>query len=172
MKFVKILFPVIVFLTFSCQKVKNYSEIPAITFKKLVLKDSLDALQNRVKLCKLIISVVDGDGNIGFNAIDSTKNDSLYHYNLFITPYHKTDSGYFPIHLSIPHYYRIPDITPMGQNKTLKADVQISIDYNIAFFPYDTIRYKFVLFDRDFQKSNTDSTPDIPLKTRDTVISK
>ena len=58
-----------------------------------------------------------------------------------------------------PPYYRIPPLDREGQNKTLKGEISVDIEY--FTIDYDTLRYSFYLMDRAFHRSNVDTTDEI-----------
>ncbi len=167
-------------LLIDCKKLEVLPPIPVITFKSFQFADTLDKLQNWVKHGTLIFNLVDGDGDVGLKDGEKDVNgDSL---NLFIQLYNKKNGKYEKIPLApkgIPLYYKLPDMTPIGQNKTLKVEVKVEFDYNIKptnLFPYDTVRYVFYVTDRAANKSNILSTPVILVKNKgiitDSTITK
>ena len=106
----------------------------------------------------------DGDGDIGFEIFESdTLNlpDSLL-YNLFLTLHEKVNGQYVEVdtsELETPPYYRIPPLDREGQNKTLKGEIMINIQY--LLIEYDTLKYTFYIMDREFHRSNVDTTSEI-----------
>jgi hypothetical protein len=158
-----IIFVSVIFLYY-CQKPQTYPEIPNISFDKIIFKDTLDALQNRGKKAILLFNLVDGDGDIGRNQEDTTK-------DLFIKLFSKKNGSFSEVKLKIPHNYTMPYLTPVGQNKTLKALVKIDMFYTpLSQFPYDTIRYEFSIFDRALNQSNVVVSPEIPVSFNGTVV--
>lgn len=150
---------------FSCKKPEQYSEIPEITFKNILIENTYDTLDNQIKRVNLNFYVVDGDGDIGLDTSEHYPpydTSSVYYHNLFITESQKKNGIFEPIDLTVPLYYRIPYIVQKGKNKTLKADIFIKIDYTIPSL-YDTIKYDFYIYDRAFHKSNTVSSSEIVL---------
>ena len=82
-----LLFIPLVVLLFQCQKVENYPNEPQIEFIEVVVKDSFDVLDNKIKHVTLKFRVIDGDGDIGLEEADTLgpfSRDSAYYYNLFI----------------------------------------------------------------------------------------
>jgi hypothetical protein len=150
----------------SCKKPVEYPFIPSIKYKSFELKDTIDLLDNKTKFGILTFSVIDGDGDIG---LDITETDppfdttSIYYHNLFMTMYEKVNGVFDTVELTVPANYRIPYAVQEGQNKTLKADIKVQINF---YFPikYDTIKYDFYIYDRSLNKSNVESTPEIILK--------
>lgn len=149
----------------SCKPVVDYPDTPEISFTGVVVKDSSDVLNNAVKRVTLTFHMVDGNGDIGLAITDTTgpfNKDSLYYYNLFIQEY-EGENGIFT---EVPEpgglkRFRIPDISPSGQNKTLIADISVTLEYPWSEFnplPFDEFRYQFHLVDRALNHSNTDTT--------------
>jgi len=154
----------IIVLSLACTKPETWSDIPAVSFKSFEVKDSLDALDNNIKLCRLTITVKDGDGDIGIQLDDTSgirATDSLHHNDLFLTMYSKKNGKYSLVNLQVPQNFRIPYVNQQGQNKSLKADVVVKMEYPVVLFKFDTIAYDFYIYDRALHKSNVDRTPDL-----------
>lgn len=153
------------YIIFSCERIEEYPDEPVIEFQSFLLKDTIDELDNQIKLGKLIFSFTDGDGDIGLSAGDTLPpycDTCDYHYNLFISLFEKTDSEFYEADLQIPLYYRIPYAVQDGQNKTLKGQIHINFEYNSIL--YDTIKYEFYMVDRALHQSNIETTPEIILQ--------
>ena len=152
----------------ACDPPKMYPPTPEIHFKEFIVTDTLDVLKNEVKLCQLIFSCIDGDWDVGLQKSDTVGPyhvDSIYYNNLFIVLYEKNDGQWNKVELEVEHNYRIPYAKAPTQNKPYKADIQVDLEYPIAFFPYDTIKYEFYIVDRAFNISNTVTTPELSLYT-------
>ncbi len=159
-------------LLFACDKPQSYPEIPDITFKSLSITDSVDNNNpnNSKKKLLLTLKVIDGDGDIGIlgdqNYIYPGFED-LKNANLFITLYEKKDGKFMA---ATPWNYGTPYLSKEeGQDKTLKADIEVSMEIPFQFYTYDTIQYRFYIYDRDKHKSNIGKTPEIPADTLGTV---
>lgn len=160
-----VILAILLLAIFSCKKPESYSEIPEISFKDIRIENTYDTLDNQIKRVFLTFYVIDGDGDIGLDTSEHYPpydTSSVYYHNLFINEFEKIDGIYEPIDLTVPLFYRIPNIVQKGKNKTLKADVIIKLDYTLPSL-YDTIKYEFFIYDRALHKSNTVSTPDIIL---------
>lgn len=147
-----------------CQKPEVWSDIPEINYKDCEVKDSLDALSNSIKLCRLTIQVKDGDGDIGLDPADTTgirSTDSLHHNDLFLTLFSKKNGIWSKVNLALAQNFRIPYVDQQGQNKSLKADIVVKLEYPVVVFKYDTIAYDVFIFDRALHKSNIIRTPEI-----------
>jgi len=150
----------------SCQKIESLPEIPSISFKSFILKDTIDALGNEEgKIGELTFNFEDGDGDIGLKQPDSQSVDSS-NFNLFFTLFCKIDSEFIEVSendLETLLNYRIPYIEKEGQNKSLKGEIQVDFYYYYLTFEYDTIKYSFYIVDRALHKSNIETTPEITI---------
>jgi hypothetical protein len=160
-----ILAGVLILAAAACKPVVDYPDIPEISFTEVVVKDSSDVLDNAVKRVTITFHLVDGNGDVGLAVTDTSgpfNKDSLYYYNLFIQEY-KGENGIFT---EVPEpgglkRFRIPDISPSGQNKTLIANISVTLEYPWSEFnplPFHEFRYQFHLVDRALNHSNTDTT--------------
>ncbi len=136
-------------LFFACKKRESFSDIPYLEFTKYELKDSVDALGNITKLCELHIYFTDGDGDIGLFNDDTI---APYDYNLFVNYFEMYNDSLQQINVNPPYHIRIPNLTPTGQNKSLKVDVKY--DVNVTYRNSDTIKFELKLFDRVLNESD------------------
>lgn len=149
----------------SCKKPVSYPKEPSIKFESFELKDTIDALENKQKYGMLKFSFVDGDGDFGLNEEDTAypyNKGSVYYYNLYITMFSKTNGIFDTVILAVPLKYRMPYYVVRGQNKTLKGEVKTALMFNLPL-EYDTIKYSFYIYDRDLNKSNVETTPELIL---------
>ncbi len=150
----------------SCKKLETYPEIPQVSFKSFSMSKTSDILGNEVDRAILSIHVIDGDGDIGLQESDTIgvfSIDSVFYNDLFIELYEKIDGKYVKKPLIVPHNYRVPYVEPQGQIKTIKADIQVQMDYTKGTFDSDTIMYRFWLVDRKLHVSDTVSSPDLSI---------
>jgi len=63
--------------------------------------------------------------------------------------------------LPVPFHGQVPIITPSGQNKALKGEIQLDIDLGLSFTRTDSIRFEIILVDRELHESNRLVTPAI-----------
>ncbi len=155
----------LVFFFSQCRKIEQYPNEPQISFLDVIVKDSLDVLENKIKHVTLKFRVIDGDGDIGLDETDTIgpySRDSAYYYNLFIKEYEKIGEEFVEVEENqFPRNYRIPNLTPEGQNKTLIATVSVEIEYgysDLAPLKFTKFKYYFKLVDRSFNFSNTDTS--------------
>lgn len=121
----------------------------------------------------LMVSVefTDGDGDVGLNEGDTSSPynpGSFYHYNLYLEYYEMMNGEWvkgrldpngnnFPTADTINFQYRIKNLTPIGQNKTLKGTINVTIEapyYNPLSHHSDSIKYRISLIDRALNISN------------------
>jgi len=149
----------------ACKKVVDYPNEPSIRFTEISSKDSTDVLNNPVKRVTLTFHLIDGDGDMGLSSSDTTgafNKDSSYYYNLFIQEFKRENGGF--VEVPAPDglkTYRIPDLTPSGQNKTLIADISVTIEYPYSSknpLPFKDFRYVFHVVDRSLNISNSDTS--------------
>lgn len=145
----------------ACEEIKTYPEIPSVDYQSFSLYATIDALGNKILLGKLEFEFTDGDGDLGLeqpeldNPSDSLPPDSLI-YNLYLSLYEKNDTGFAKTEDINSLNFRVPYIERVGQNKTLKGRITIDLEYKVI--EYDTFFYTFYIVDRQFNKSNVDST--------------
>ncbi|OFX66916.1 MAG: hypothetical protein A2X12_01535 [Bacteroidetes bacterium GWE2_29_8] len=149
-------------LVVSCLKKDEYSNIPNIEYESFTKINNINGIDNRGILR---IKFSDGDGDIGLS-----DNDIIYpyDYNLFIKFLEKQkgvwvepkiangdDTTYFSFNS------RIPIITPVGENKSVKGVIEDTVFINNFLSPFDTICFEIYIKDRALNSSNTIRTTDI-----------
>ena len=148
----------IFFFFLSCQKRVQYPIIPFISFEsfQIIQSDTTTYPQGLLKF-----SVTDGDGDIGLNP-----NDTIppYDYDMYSVFYKKHNGVFAIIVTPAPVAARIPYLTPIGTNKELKADVEVTIPLPLNDGKDDTIYFITYIFDRAMHKSKTITTPEFILK--------
>jgi len=146
-----------------CPTPKTLPDIPRVEYKSFILEKKINALNQEILTGTLTFDFEDGDGDIGFEALqDSLDAPDSLKYNLFLTLYEMVNGKYRELDTSellSPPYYRIPPLDREGQNKTLKGEISVDIEY--FTIEYDTLRYSFYLMDRAFHRSNVDTTEEI-----------
>ena len=139
---------VLVSVLFTCKKNENFSDIPYLEFIGHTIKDSVDALGNLTKICELHLYFTDGDGDIGLFDEDTI---APFDYNIFVNYFEMDNDSLQQINVNPPYHIRIPNLTPTGQNKSLKVDVKYDVD--ITYRNSDTIKFELKLFDRALNES-------------------
>ncbi|HQW05943.1 MAG: hypothetical protein IPH05_02800 [Flavobacteriales bacterium] len=144
-------------LASGCLKTEEFPSEPVITFKSFeFFGDS----------ASLIISFTDGDGDVGLDASDASApfdTSSIYYFNLFVEESERIDGEWNEVTFEDPIYYRIPRITPTGQNKSLEGEIAVAIDPFPLFITgsADTVRFSVRMVDRALNVSNTVFSDDI-----------
>jgi hypothetical protein len=71
--------------------------------------------------------------------------------------YYKMENGTWVQQVfTLPLYYRIPVITPTGQNRSLQGDISVDIAQQVLpQLPGDTVRFGVHIADRALHVSNT-----------------
>jgi hypothetical protein len=139
----------------SCKPDDEYPDTPTIEFHSFV-PDGDKAV--------LTFNFTDGDGDIGLKESDIQPpfdTSSVYFNNCFIVYEEKVNGQWQPgldqLGNPVEFKYRIPYVTPEGQNKALKGKIDIKIEpfyYNPMSINSDTIRYKIKIVDRALHESN------------------
>jgi hypothetical protein len=134
----------------SCLKKEEFPPEPVITFK---------SLQQFGDSASLMITFTDGDGDIGLDDTDTGSPfgpGSTYYHNLFVG-FERLDNGEWQeVQLALPLNYRIPRITPSGQNKALSGELSVALKPwpIIPNSAGDTVRFDVRLVDRALNVSN------------------
>jgi hypothetical protein len=154
------LIAVLLFLFAGCLKIDDLPPEPTIEFVSFEqFNDS----------ASLVFSFKDGDGDIGLSDGDTTgayAPGETFHHNLFIDYFELQNGVWEEVTLLLPYRYRIPVITPTGQNKLLDGEIAVAL----APFPtifngqYDTVKYSVQLADRALNVSNVVETGPIVLE--------
>lgn len=139
-----------------------YPDEPVIDYQGFGLFIAVDQLGNKNLVGQLSFDFTDGDGNIGLPPLEDTLQLNLpdtVKYNFFLQLYDLQGFEY----VQIPDEdggilkYRIPYL----DTQPLKGTLDLEITYPVI--KYDTIFYTFYIYDRDFNRSNTDTTDVIVL---------
>ena len=154
-------------LMLSCNDITPvYPDEPVIDYQDFLFYIVVDALGNKTLMGQLSFDFTDGDGNLGLQPLEDTTGLSLpdtVKYNFFLHLHHL--QGYEWV--KIPEEdggilkYRIPYLDKQPLSGTLDLEIASPI------IKYDTIFYTFYIFDRDYNRSNTDSTDIIDLSEFD-----
>lgn len=148
----------------SCVKKEKYPDEPVIEFIDLIkVNNALGVDEKGI----LVFSFTDGDGDLGLEQGDTFppfNRQSEYYYNLFIDFYELQMDSLVKIPLEIPMHQRIPNLTPEGQSKAIKGEIEAELFINNPLSPYDTIAFEFYIYDRALNKSNVVRTPLIVIK--------
>ena len=156
MKKLRYILGVLLLFFSGCGDIETIPDVPVITYKSHTIYLTTDDLGNNIVLIQLNIEFTDGDGDIGFKPTSLPNEPDSLNYNFFMTLYDYKDGEFEKVEGLEMMKYRIPYIERKGQNKVLKGNIYIDLEYQTII--YDTIFYSFYLVDRQFNKSNVDST--------------
>jgi len=142
-------------LLYQCQERPVYPDEPIIDYQSFYVYIDTNSLGQAVFTGKMHFSFTDGDGNIGFEPDTSSEDlpDSI-RYNLFLQTYDYHKGEYSKI--SEEDGGKLKYIIPYLNKQPLQGTISVHIEYPIIDF--DTIFYTFFLYDRDMNRSNTDTT--------------
>ena len=147
----------------SCNEIAPvYPDEPVIDYQGFGLYISVDQLGNKSLFGELSFKFTDGDGNLGLHPISDTiflNQPDTVKYNFFLQLYDQIDNSFEMISEEDGGVlkYRIPFL----DKQPLSGTIDLEIAYPIII--YDTIFYTFYIYDRTFNRSNTDSTEVIVL---------
>ncbi len=149
----------------ACNKVEDLPAEPVIN--EIIFDTSVKALQFRF---------TDGDGNFGLSQTDilppyqpfedeAETIPNRFHYNLWVDYFEKIDGEWVQIFTASTIDFRVPILTPAGQNKQLR--VLATYDMS-SFLPFitaqsDTIKFQVSIVDRALNVSNMVETDAIVL---------
>ncbi|MDX2430354.1 MAG: hypothetical protein QNK35_05435 [Bacteroides sp.] len=164
MKLELLVFWIGLMLLVSCDEniTEVYPDEPVVDYQGFGIYLTEDALGNQVVMGRITFDFTDGDGNLGLPSLDENTNpilpDSLK-YNFYLQLYDLQGYEYVEIPESEGGFlkYRIPFLN----KQPLKGTMDLDITYPVIV--YDTIFYTFYIVDRDFNRSNTDTTDVIVL---------
>jgi hypothetical protein len=149
----------------SCMKKEVYPDVPEIAFQGFITQFDTGMYAKRGFLT---ISFKDGNGDIGLRPNQKEPpfdTGSIYYYNYIIDYYEKQNGNFVKVVLDPPYNARIPYLTPDDPNKAIKGIIVDTLILN-PMPVYDTVKFKFFIYDRALHKSNVDSTPPIILRRR------
>jgi hypothetical protein len=141
-----VIFPALALLLLnSCSDEETFPVTPVITFKTLEIIPNVAGNDSVV----LAFSFTDGDGDIGSFSLDTLNRD------VFVTLYEMRNGVFVKYADTAGAFnYRIPFLIPRGNNKSLKGDIRINIEYN-PLQRNDTVYYELYMTDRARHQSNT-----------------
>ncbi|MBU0489500.1 MAG: hypothetical protein KKA07_02670 [Bacteroidetes bacterium] len=150
----------------SCLDKEEYPDIPAIEYKSFRMIADTGGID---QMGVLTVFFTDGDGDVGLAEGDTfppyNKEGDDY-YNCYIGYYEKQNGVVKRIELPFENNYRIPVLSPLGHNKTLKGDIDITLFVNNPMSIYDTILFDVMIVDRSLNQSNTVMTQELVVKKR------
>jgi hypothetical protein len=150
-------------LLVSCEEIAPVYPIePVVDYQSFGFFISVDELGNKNLVGRLTFDFTDGDGNVGLYPISDTlainQPDSVK-YNFFLQVHELKGNEYVPLPDEEGGVlkYRIPYL----DKQPLKGTMDLDIFYPVIVT--DTFFYTFFISDRDFNRSNLDTTDVIVL---------
>lgn len=124
---------------------------------------------------QLVVTFTDGDGNFGLHDNETqppyqpyldtvSMEPNPYHYNYWLDYYKKDENGqWLLVELPGNANFRIPFLTPEGQDKQLRVKITNDLGTEIPLPPFivegDTMKFAVTLIDRALNHSNVAETP-------------
>lgn len=162
----KILASSFILILAGCGEIVTYPDTPVIDYKSFTLYITTDDLGNSILLGKMEVLFTDGDGDIGLEQPDSAAVSDSLKFNFFTTLHDYKNGSFEKVEGPVGEQnFRVPFIEREGQNKTLKGSIFIAFEYKLI--EHDTIFYTFYLMDREFHRSNVDTSEVIILTVSD-----
>ena len=150
-------------LMISCNEVDPvYPDEPVVDYQGFGLYITTDPLGNITLIGQLTFDFTDGDGNLGLLPLVDTTDLNVpdtVKFNFFLHLYDLQGFDW----VQIPEEdggilkYRIPYL----DKQPLSGTMDLKLSYPVII--YDTIFYTFYIYDRDFNRSNIDTTEIIVL---------
>lgn len=137
--------------TYSCVKKKTYSQDPEITYKAFTLDTGTTA--------NMTITFADGDGDIGKENSDTTRNLFMNYYykdtitQQFVAFWNGTDS--------LKSGYTVHKPNDEYNGKPISGEVTLHMGFYRHSKKIKTIRYVIYMYDNSGHKSNVVTTPDL-----------
>ncbi|MEN8203073.1 MAG: hypothetical protein ABFS28_10795 [Bacteroidota bacterium] len=158
---------IVLMLIVSCERiVPEYPDEPVVDYQSFGFYISVDELGNKNLVGRLSFDFTDGDGNVGFYSLPDSlainKPDTVK-YNFFLHVHELHGYEYVPIPDEDGGIlkYRIPYLDKHPLSGTIDLDIYYPVIVKDTFF------YTFYIYDRDFNRSNTDTTDVIELSEID-----
>ncbi len=148
----------------ACKEENEFPPEPVINSAEIQMPEKL-----------LVIYFTDGDGNFGLGENDInppfqppdtiTGEDNPFHNNLWVELYKKLEGEWALVETPGSFDFRIPVLTPTGQNKQIEAKITYEMAASLADLTEsgDTIKFNVRLVDRDLNVS-------LPVETAATGI--
>lgn len=138
-------FAAVLILVSACKPNEVGSPVPSISFKSLTFgTDS----------ASLLLSFVDGDGDIGLTQSDTSAD---FKFNCFVDVYRKESGQWVKQDFILPYYYRLPMLNK-GEKKILEGEIRLTLfDFppDLGTPGVDTLKASVYIKDRALNSSNT-----------------
>ncbi|MCD4734800.1 MAG: hypothetical protein K8R53_02030 [Bacteroidales bacterium] len=158
---------ILLFCGTSCVKIDEYPIEPKIEYESFgkIFNPYLGAYDRGI----FKISFTDGDGDIGLSSSDT---EHPYKYNFYITYYEIQNGDTVQVIFTwdnnvtdtippdtLTHNARIPYLLREGVSKSIKGEIEDTLQIYNFNSGYDTIMFEAYIVDRALHKSNTVTTP-------------
>lgn len=150
-----------------------YPLVPQLTFSRYEFQrtDNGGLIEDSYLIT---VEYIDGDGDIGLdNEEDGLPGDTSIKHVLYVDYYEKNQDGKYRKKAcalgsdTTTKKYRFPIITPTGNNKAIKGEIQVKVlPCPLPLDTVKTIRFGIYIYDRAAQKSNVTFSPDIAYETQ------
>ena len=152
----------------SCKKPDEYPIIPAISYNNLYTTQNAQGLDQSLSV---ILDFTDGDGDIGYKEVGQNgdpfdTNGSEYYNNYKGSIYKYTSGNWIVVPTGTLLQGRLPYLTPEGNNKSLKGQIQCDFLLLGLVANSDTFKMELFIYDRGLHKSNIITTPSFTLRTQ------
>lgn len=157
------IFGITLLLLVSCEEIDpEYPDEPVVDYQSFGFYILTDELGNKNLVGRLTYDFTDGDGNIGLYPLSDTlsiNQPDTVKYNFFLHVHELKNYEYVPIPDEEGGIlkYRIPYLDKQPLTGTMDLDIYYPVIVNDTFF------YTFYIYDRDFNRSNIDTTDVIVL---------
>lgn len=149
-----------------CRKEEKFPDEPRIAYARF---------EQFTDSSSLTITFTDGDGDIGLSDTDVNPpfdTGSTFYNNLFLKLEGRRNGEWETPPFDVDLNYRIPYLTPTGQNKTLKGEISVALSNSVLAIGqgtggsniYDAVRFEIKLVDRALHESNTALSGEILLQ--------
>jgi len=138
-----------------CGEKENFPNEPIIKFKEFRTNEEGGVL---------VFSFTDGDGDVGLDAGDTLPpfdEESFFYHNLWCDYYEYQNNEWvlIPLDPELAFYYRVPRVTPTGQNPQLDGEIELKMPfYYDPFSPFKEFEFRFRMADRSLNVSNEERT--------------
>lgn len=150
----------IFFIIASCEKAPDYSDTPSISFNKLSQTKEFDqGLQAQVDKISIDINFQDGDGDLGVDQDDLSKEPYRSDNNYLVTVYKKTGSV-FIVDTTLNFNGNYPVLTEKSHKGPIDGTLSWQVIFPSPLLPAKS-EYKFSIKikDRKMHVSNIAETP-------------
>ena len=147
----------------SCTKDQSISNLPKLEWTDYEWISTEVPGSGTVDRIRVRLFFQDGDGNIGLEEDQTSPpfdTSSAFYYNLWVRYFEKQADSMVEIITLQPYSTRLPNLTPIGQNKILEGTIEYDLDVTQSLS--DSVAFSFRIADRDLNLSNEVFSPRLP----------